>query len=312
MQKMTNMTTLGKVSSRVDDLSKNCTDYLVPVKDISFDSLETIRITKNEPHPMRSIAQQSISNRLGIPIHYLRKCPSEVQAYNMNHWIKEEKNEQLFVRLDGEDVRAIFTPRYRPIDNFEVLERLDSLGYPPETPVQCHLDHEFMSLSILDGKQTFAFNGDKITPGISVSNSEVGLACLSIAAFLLRLICTNGLIAKTEVHASYKHVSLKVFKEFPEVLEKVSVELAKKREQLRISTESVVDNPATTMENFNRQFQLSKPEREAVQWGWSRESGYTMFHLVNAYTRASQFGGLSAESSYRLQRTGGMILEMVK
>ena len=308
---MQNMTTLGKVSTRVDELSKNCFDHLVPVKDIAFDSLESIKIS-NEVHPMRPIAQQSIANRLGIPIQYLRKCPPEVQAYNMNHWIKEEKNEQLFVRFDGEEVRAVFTPRYQPIDNFEVLERLDSLGYPSETPVQCHLDSEFMNLSILDGKQTFSLNGDRITPGISVSNSEVGLACLSIAAFLLRLICTNGLIAKTEVHASYKHVSLKVFKEFPKVVENVGLELAKKREQLRISTESMVDNPTATMENFNRQFQLNKAEKEAVEWGWSREKGYTMFSLVNAYTRASQFEGLSAESSYRLQRTGGMILEMVK
>jgi hypothetical protein len=308
---MQNMTTLGKVSTRVDELSKNCFDHLVPVKDIAFDSLESIKIS-NEVHPMRPIAQQSIANRLGIPIQYLRKCPPEVQAYNMNHWIKEEKNEQLFVRFDGEEVRAVFTPRYQPIDNFEVLERLDSLGYPSETPVQCHLDSEFMNLSILDGKQTFSLNGDRITPGISVSNSEVGLACLSIVAFLLRLICTNGLIAKTEVHASYKHVSLKVFKEFPKVVENVGLELARKREQLRISTESMVDNPTITMENFNRQFQLNKAEKEAVEWGWSRESGYTMFSLVNAYTRASQFEGLSAESSYRLQRTGGMILEMVK
>ena len=83
-------------------------------------------------------------------------------------------------------------------------------------------------------------------------------------------------------------------------------------EQLRISTECIVDNPTVTMENFDRQFQLNKAEREAVEWGWSREKGHTMFSLVNAYTRASQFEGLSAESSYRLQRTGGMILEMVK
>lgn len=140
----------------------------------------------------------------------------------------------------------------------------------------------------------------------------MGLACLSIAAFFLRLICTNGLIAKTEVHASYKHVSLKVFNEFPQVLEKVSLELARKREQLRISTESPVDNATVTMENFNRQFQLNKTEKEAVEWGWSHEKGYTMFHLVNAYTRASQFEGLSAESSHRLQKVEGMILDMVK
>lgn len=64
---MKHMTTLEKVSARVDELSKNCTDHLVPVKDISFDNLESIRIV-NEVHPMRPIAQQSISARLRIPI----------------------------------------------------------------------------------------------------------------------------------------------------------------------------------------------------------------------------------------------------
>ena len=70
------------------------------------------------------------------------------------------------------EVRAIFTPRYRPMDNFEVLERLDRLGYAPETRVQCCLDTEFLSLSIPDGSKTFAIDGDRITPGISISNSR--------------------------------------------------------------------------------------------------------------------------------------------
>jgi len=76
---------------------------------------------------MRPLAQQAIACRLGIPIRYLRKCPPEMQAYNMNYWIKKEKNEELFFRFDGEEVRAVFTPKYKPVDNFEILERLDSL-----------------------------------------------------------------------------------------------------------------------------------------------------------------------------------------
>ena len=96
------------------------------------------------------------------------------------------------------------------------------------------------------------------------------------------------------------------------MLEKVSLELAKKRDQFRISLQTKVDNPLVTMESFNRQFQINKKEQEAVEWGWSREGGDTMFNIVNAYTRRSQFEGLSAESSYRLQKTGGMILEMVR
>lgn len=306
-----NLITLGKVVQKVNTLSQNCHDKLIPVPDIAFDNLETVRIA-SEPHLLRPLAQHSAACRLQIPIHYLRRCPPEVQAYNLNHWIRKEKNEELFFRFDGEEVRAIFTPRYRPVDNFEVLERLDSLGYGPETQVQSHLDAEFMLVSILDRKGSFSINGEKMTPGFSISNSEVGLASLSIAAFVLRLICTNGMISKTEVSASYRHVSLKILNEFPKVLDNVSLELGKQKDQFRISIGSKVENPLMTLESFNRQFQVGEKEREAVEWGWNQEPGNTMFHIVNSYTRAAQFEGLPAEASYRLQRVGGMVLGMVK
>jgi hypothetical protein len=37
-----------------------------------------------------------------------------------------------------------------------------------------------------------------------------------------------------------------------------------------------------------------------------------MFHVVNAYTRAAEFEGLSSEASYRLQKAGGMVLGKAK
>ena len=129
-----NMTTLGKVSERVDALSKNCRDELIPVLRNFLRFSGDHKNLKRSPISLRPMAQQSIAWRLGIPINYLRKCPPEVQAYNMNFWIKKEKNEELFFRFDGEEVRALFTPRYRPVDNFEVLERLDSLGYSRRYP----------------------------------------------------------------------------------------------------------------------------------------------------------------------------------
>ena len=60
------------------------------------------------------------------------------------------------------------------------------------------------------------------------------------------------------------------------------------------------------------QFNLNQSQKEAVvDWAWSQEMGDTMFHVVNTYTRASQFKGLSAENSYQWQRVGGNILEML-
>ena len=308
---MSQMTTLSKVMERVENMSRNHADHYIGVKEITFQDLKTIRIG-DDIHKLRPVAQQSIANRLGIPIQYLRKCPEDIQALNMNHWIRHEKNEELFVRFDENDVRAVFTPRYIPTDNLEVLQKLDGIGYDPETKVQCHLDDEFMSLSIPDGNQTFQVNGERMTPGISVSNSEVGLASLSIAAFMLRLICTNGMISKTEVSASYRHVSAKILSELPGVFSNVSQELGRQKEQVRLSLESKVDNPETTIGSFNSQFQLNKTEKEAVEWALPMEYGYTMFHVVNVYTKAAQFKELPAESTFHLQKVGGMILGMVK
>jgi hypothetical protein len=80
------------------------------------------------------------------------------------------------------------------------------------------LDCEFMLVSMPDEHESFKINGDRMTPGISVSNSEVGLAALSISTFTLRLVCANGMISKTAVSASYRHVSSKLLSTLPGVL----------------------------------------------------------------------------------------------
>jgi hypothetical protein len=302
--------TLGKAYDLVDLLSSRCNDQKIDVPAIEFESLDVMRIS-GEPHAIRPVARRSISARLAIPYQYLARCPQDIQARNLNHWIREEKNAQLFLRFDGDEVRAIFTPRYVPVDNFEVFERLDALGYSPDIKVHLSLDAEFMSLSIPDGKKSFDIDGDKFTPGISISNSEVGLASLSIAAFVLRLKCLNGLIAKSNVSASYRHVSTKILTNFQQVLEKVSLGLGNKRQEFKFSMESIVDNPESTMLAFNRQFQLNQVEQEAVAWGWGFEVGDRLFHIIQAYTKGSQQQDLSAESSFKLSRTGGNILAMV-
>ncbi len=199
------------------------------------------------------------------------------------------------------------------MDNHEVIEKLDGFGYDQDTEVQCFLDNEFMTINIPDPERTFYINGDRMKQGISISNSEVGLSSLSVSAFILRLVCTNGLISTVkEVKESYRHISMKVIERFPEAVSTVNANMGKERDQLKISMQSKVDDPESTIKSFNRQFQINKDEREAIDWAWPYEEGDTMFNIINTYTRASQHNGLSAESSYRLQRVGGMILEMVK
>jgi hypothetical protein len=207
----------------------------------------------------------------------------------------------------------VFTPRYVPMDNRAVLRKLDELGFGPETEVQCKLDNEFMMLNLPDAGGEFVLrDNDRMKPGISIGNSEVGIASLSIAAFILRLVCTNGMIAKTDMSSAYRHISSTVLDRFPEVMGYLSNQLARQKEQLRFSLQSPVDSPESTFTAFNRQFQLDQRERDAVEWGWIFEAGDTMFHIINAYTKAAQYDELPAESVHRLQRVGGAILGMVR
>jgi hypothetical protein len=150
-----------------------------------------------------------------------------------------------------------------------------------------------------------------MTPGISVSNSEVGLASLSVSAFFLRLVCSNGMIAKTQVSESYRYVSTNILVELPEVFEKMSYELGNQRDRFRLSIELKVDDPLKTIESFNRQFNLNQLQKDAVEWVWSQEMECNIFALLNTYTRAAKIRDLSAENAYQLQRIGGNILGML-
>jgi hypothetical protein len=132
---MNHMTTLGQVGKQVEAMSKKCFDEHVSVKDIEFDSLDKINIA-GKPFTTKSLVQRSICTRLGVPHHYLRKCPTDLQAENLNHWITQIKNEQLFARFDGDSVRALFSTRFVHVDNVEVMKQLDAFGFSPETKVQ--------------------------------------------------------------------------------------------------------------------------------------------------------------------------------
>ena len=59
------------------------------------------------------------------------------------------------------------------------------------------------------------------------------------------------MISKREVSASYRHVSLKILENFPEALERISLEPGQQRSQFRISMQTPVENPLMTIESFH-------------------------------------------------------------
>ncbi len=197
---------------------------------------------------------------------YLERCSIGLQAHNLNYWLEQEKNQRdtLFCRFDDHKLRAVFTDRYKALDNKEIIERMDRYGFSPDTEVHLTLDSSLMVVKVPDYNRAFDLNSDKMVPGIAVSNSEVGLLAFSIEAYFYRLVCTNGLISKTQVASRFRHISRKAFEEFDHILEQVVLESRHNQNHLAISTERTVDDPQATINSFNRQLQLTKKEGTAA------------------------------------------------
>jgi hypothetical protein len=108
------------------------------------------------------------------------------------------------------------------------------------------------------------------------------------------------LIAKTAVDARYKHISRKAMDEFPDIMRGVISQSQRGHDRFRISAETpCVDNPESTIDTFARQFQITQKEAQIVKEAYYLEQGpATMFHVINAFTRAAQDRSLSASGCY--------------
>jgi len=305
---------LEEVIQSVHDVSKNHYDETVRVKEMEFENADWMRIGDNRFQLLPS-AQRLFANRLRVPHSYLMRCPDELQRDNLQYWLDREaqNRETLFCRFDGYALRAVFTKRYTALDHMEVLTKMLEYGFDPSTEIQFAFDAEMMVLKVPEYDRFFHLSEkDKIVPGISIANSEVGVLALSIEAFYYRVLCTNGLITKTATDARYKHISRKVMDAFPMILEGVISQSHRGSDRFRISTQSPVDNPQRSIEVFAKQFLIPQEQTQIIQQAFYLEPGATMFHIIQAFTRAAQVSGLTATDAYRLERAGGNILSMVK
>ena len=200
----------------------------------------------------------------------------------------------------------------------QMLSQLLQHGFDPSTKVQYAIDEGMFLVKIPEYARAFDVNIgygklDEIVPGVSFANSEVGLLAFSIEAFFYRLICTNGLIAKTSSTVSrFKHISNRGLDNFSETLSGVIEDSIRKQEQFKLSRHETVDDPIRSIEKLSHRFGLSQSETEVVRQSYYLEQGATMFHIINAFTRAAQESNLETLQAYRLEKAGGQILALVR
>lgn len=302
---------LGQVYEQVRKMSLMNHDEVVQARDIRFESLDTVMIGTDR-YAFLPNAQRQIATRYQVPHNYLQRCPQELQEKNLNHWLNNEKNDSFFVRFNDKGVRAIFTPRYKPMDNMELIKLLFAKGYTENTRTIFGLDDGMMKLNLQDDPvHLFQINGEQFLPGRSFVNSEVGLYQLTPSLFILRLVCTNGLISRVSISLHFRHISRKFIEDYDLVMARFNDELIYQKSQIGIALNSPVREPLILINRFNERFKVTDSEKVAMEWAWPFEKGETMFNVVNTYTKAAQYPTLTAEESFRLEKIGGNILGLL-
>jgi hypothetical protein len=309
-------TTLGNLIEQVETMSAGNFDETVSLNEIEFGSLNEMWIGGVGVEVLPQ-AQRLLANRLRVPFSYLDRCPSELQAENLNFWLEQERKERntFFCRFNGQrQVRAVFTDRYTAIDNREILSKMIELRFGPEQEVQYMLDDGMMVVKVPEYARSFEVAlKDNVVPGLSISNSEIGFLSFCIECFYLRLVCTNGMVVPVSFGQSrFKHISRKAFEALPETIRQVAESSNRQQAQMVISVNTPVHNPIQTIESFNKRFGLTLAEGEMVKASFAQELGQTMWNVIQAYTGSARAPELTVEAAYRLERVGGQILALVK
>jgi hypothetical protein len=303
---------LREAAELVSDMSHGNWNRTFPASGLEFNNFGTLVVKESgNEYEMLPSAQRLISARLRLPQDYLMRCPPDLQAQNLNFWLRRLEGTPLFCRFNERKARAFFTPRYKPIDNVEIMAKvLDA--FDPELEVELRLNNEMMVLNLPDYGRSFAVHGDPIMPGTHFGNSEVGFASYSCSVFYVRIVCTNGLIATDQMAVKMRHVKMHALDDFEGTMREVKRLALYQQEKIRISIESKVDDPQATIASFGKQYQLSKEEITIAQAAWEEDPKYTLWNVIQAFTWAAKNEDLPAEVAYRFQKVGGQILALAK
>jgi hypothetical protein len=163
--------------------------------------------------PLTNHAHGQLSDHLGIPKKYYDRMAVEQPALlagNVNTWLRADADNSRMLRtLDGK-VRAVLSPKYRPLDNFDlasaVLPELVNLRAEvvsselTETRLYIkailpHLSDELPAgLAWGTGHNRVGGEGldrGRIVSAIVISNSDVGASALRVEPSVFTSWCTN-------------------------------------------------------------------------------------------------------------------------
>lgn len=188
--------TLNEIAGEAVAWDAGFTEIPVAAADLSFHP--TGVMNSGELIPMDQAARSRVFERLGAPVHYLEKHNANFQAAAMTeHAVRGDFGEKpnLIVR-DGA-LMTIVQGELISLPNGAVIRAVaEGLETESEglTVAEIDRDSEWFDLKLISASRAIDVRpGDVVQSGLHVVHHRFGEQATLIEAFILRLVCSNGM-----------------------------------------------------------------------------------------------------------------------
>jgi hypothetical protein len=313
-------------------------DFLADTTDMRMNAEGELVIDGIRPMGVQETAHDQIAAYAGIPRQYYRRmkdCDSQLLSENVNAWLVRNPERRMVRTLDG-SARAFLSEKYRPIDNFEIIEAVMPvlMGMDGLRIESCEVTERKMYIKGVNPRlEAKIKKGDVVQSGIVISNSEIGLGSVQVSPLIFRLVCTNGMIAadsgirkyhvgrpneSDENYRLYRNETLiaddrAFFLKLQDTVRAASelskFELVVNRMRQAVGLPITSKNVPKVVELTSKDYGVMEKESMSVMDYLIREGDFSLYGLANAVTRTAQDSD-SYDRATVLESTGWDMLNM--
>ncbi len=153
----------------------------------------------HKPTSLRGNAFGNLMARVGAPADFIKRLPAPLQLATVNYLLAAgNDNGAATLRLRGDEVAAIVSGRYAPLDPVELLETTrDALvkhGMLREVRVRGVASGLVDNMRLVFPAEQKAIKpGDVSALGLDITSSSFARSAVHVTPVIWRLVCSNGL-----------------------------------------------------------------------------------------------------------------------
>jgi len=252
--------------------TRSCRDWDVRRRQISLNENGVLRADQFEG-PLSEPALRGLLRVLDIPEAFGTEiCPPDLLARNVNR-LAEGKDDPVRVRVVDGIVTSVMAANRLPITHDLLLRSIDL-----KQPIQeATISGTSLRITAANGESEEVLPGDNFVSGWDLVNGEDGWLPTEARVFILRVLCTNGMVQVDQTSLFFRNPSSKepIFK----ALDALKSVLAAQRQPLVL----------TSAIRWAAQRQLSGDRDAALAFLARRLGGAAILPALNDLTAESSF-----------------------